>query len=206
MKAKFLFNFLCALLIFYTSIINAHPPSSAMFVELVIHEDAEGIREFFSKMAKDSPTICECKTFIKEVSTELSLFYNVPLSKFSLKNLTKQLETCIKSTKPAKKSLQTSTLPFLNLYKSGFSLLMPATYPINSYSDEDFSTNTVIGLVEMLVGSLLYIIPHPATKIIGGIILADGIARAGGGLIEIDDKNKKIARESNDFILIRIGK
>jgi len=51
--------------------------------------------------------------------------------------------------------------------------------------------SVVLGGVEILGGALIWILPFPGTKQLGGIMVADGIRRTFNGLEEINEENKK---------------
>lgn len=49
----------------------------------------------------------------------------------------------------------------------------------------------ILGGVEILGGSLVWILPLPGTKQLGGLMIADGVRRTFNGLEEMDKENKK---------------
>ena len=48
----------------------------------------------------------------------------------------------------------------------------------------------VLGGVEILGGGLVWILPFPGAKQLGGIMIADGVRRTFNGLEEIDEENR----------------
>jgi hypothetical protein len=56
--------------------------------------------------------------------------------------------------------------------------------------DDEIPGSIVLGGVEILGGALVWILPFPAAKQIGSIMIADGIRRTFNGLEEMDRENK----------------
>lgn len=54
----------------------------------------------------------------------------------------------------------------------------------------------ILGGVEVLVGSLVWVLPFPGTKQVGGIIIGDGLRRTFNGLEELDQENQKKKQNS----------
>ena len=50
--------------------------------------------------------------------------------------------------------------------------------------------STILGGVEVLSGALVWILPFPGAKQLGGIMIADGVRRAFNGLEEMDKSNQ----------------
>lgn len=49
----------------------------------------------------------------------------------------------------------------------------------------------ILGGVEILTGSLVWILPIPGAKQLGGIMVADGVRRTFNGLEDLDEQNKE---------------
>lgn len=59
---------------------------------------------------------------------------------------------------------------------------------------EEIPGSVALGGVEILSGALVWILPFPGTKQLGGIMIADGVRRTFNGLEEVGKKNKKHQR------------
>ncbi len=57
--------------------------------------------------------------------------------------------------------------------------------------EKEVPSSMILGGVEILGGSLVWVLPFPGAKQLGGIMIADGVRRTFDGLEEIDKENKK---------------
>lgn len=57
--------------------------------------------------------------------------------------------------------------------------------------DAEIPGSMTLGGVEILTGALIWILPFPAAKQLGGIMIGDGVRRTFNGIEEIDENKKK---------------
>jgi len=65
--------------------------------------------------------------------------------------------------------------------------------------EAEVPTSMLLGGIEILGGSLVWVLPFPGTKQLGGLMIADGVRRTFDGLGELDEENKQAQNSSGAF-------
>ncbi len=60
-----------------------------------------------------------------------------------------------------------------------------------SINEVDYPTTLIIGGIELIVGTLIYILPVPLAKHVGAAVIADGSRRVFNGIEDLSDLQKE---------------
>jgi hypothetical protein len=155
--------------------------------EAIDREDIEGVIDFFAKVDVND---------LEEAYELISNIYEHYVAQFGSEILNseeyyKNLDYCreLYHSMLSRYGLSTENSLIHNKHQDFYEILLCKKN--KKKTEAEIPGSVVIGGIEILSGALVWILPFPGTKQIGGIMIADGVRRTFNGLEEIDEENKQ---------------